>query len=105
MLLDRDVFSGDKPVVAETLASLIIVRIAKQVVMKCPRPPRLANKMTYLIRLSVPKTSHPAAGAIGLPVTFADPAVLAKWRGELIAPLTASIGKIVIACKLQADFV
>ena len=46
MLLDRDVFSGDKPVVPETVARLIVVGIAQQVVMKRPGPAWLANEMT-----------------------------------------------------------
>jgi len=44
MLLDRDVFSGDKPVVPETIARLIVVRIAQQVVMKRPGPAWLAMR-------------------------------------------------------------
>jgi hypothetical protein len=90
MLLDRDVFSGDKPVIAEPISTLVIVSIAKQVVMKRPRPTRLANEMPDLISLSAPEAAHAAAGAISLPVVFADPAVAGEWRGELIAPLAAS---------------
>jgi hypothetical protein len=104
MLLDRDVFSGGKAVIREAVTRLVVVRIAKQVVMKRSRPTRLANKMPDLISLSTPEAAHAAAGAIGLPVVFADVAIVSQWRGELIAPLAASVGKVVIARKLQADF-
>src|SRR6516164_11681317 len=105
MLLDRNIFSGNEAVVSKTVRRLIVVGIAKQVIMKRPRAAWLADKMPHLIRFSIPKTSHPAAGAIGLPFAFADPTVLVKRRGKLISPLTASIVEIVIACKFQTDFV
>jgi hypothetical protein len=72
--------------------------------MKRPRPAWLANEMPHLIRLSILKTSHPTVGAIGLPLAFADPTVLVKRRGKLIAPLTASIGEIVIAVRARDGF-
>ena len=70
MLLDRDVLSRDKPVIAEAVSTFVIVRIAKQVVMKGPRPSGLANQMPDLIRIAAPEAAHTAAGAIGLPVAF-----------------------------------
>ena len=105
MLLDRNVFSRDKPVIAKAVPALVVVRIAEQVVMKRPRPSGLANEMTDLIRIAAPEAPHAAAGAIGLPLAFADPSVVGKRRGEFVAPLAASIGKIVVARELQADFV
>ena len=93
MLLDRDVFSGDKAVIREAVARLIVVRIAKQIVMKGPRPTRFANKMSNLIGPSTPEAPHAAADAIGLPVVFADVAIVGQRRGELVAPLSAPSGK------------
>jgi hypothetical protein len=61
--------------------------------------------MSHLIRLSMPKTPYPAAGTVDPPVAFVDAAVIAKRSGELISAITASLGKIVIARKFQADSV
>ena len=70
--------------------------------MKRPRPSGLANEMTDLTRIAAPKAPHAAAGAIGLPLAFADPSVVGKRRGEFVAPLAASIGKIVVARELHS---
>ena len=91
--------------VPEAVPTFVVVRIAKQIVMKRPEPSGFTNEVPDLIRPSAPEAAHAAAGAIALPVAFADPVVLAKRRRELVAPLAASVGKVVIACKLQADFV
>ena len=75
------------------------------VVMKHPRPAGLANEVPGLICLSAPEPAHAAAGAIGFPVAFADPAIFGERRADFVAPFASSVGKIVIARKLQADFV
>jgi hypothetical protein len=105
MLLDRDVFSGDKAMIPKTVPRLIVVGIAKEVIMKGPRPAWLSNEMPNLIRLSIPKTTHSAAIADGLPLAFVDATILIKRRRELVAPFTASIREIVIACKLKTDLI
>ena len=92
MLLDRDVFSGDKAVTAEAVPALVVVRIAMHVVMKHARPAGLANEVPGLMCLSAQERRTRQRARLDL-------------RAEFVAPFASSIGKIVIVRKLQADFV
>ena len=103
MLFDRDIFAGNKPVIAETVSAFIVVHIAMQVVVKCPGTTGLAYEMSDFVGIPTPEATHPAAVAMGFPLAFTDPPVISKRCSELIAPLATSIGKIWIARKLQAD--
>jgi hypothetical protein len=103
MLLDRDIVSEEKFVVAESIASLLVLWVAVQIVMKGPRSARLADEMSDLVRLVAPETPYPAAVPLDVPLRHENPAFVRQRSDELIASLAASFREIVIASKLQSN--
>jgi len=96
MLLDRDVFPREKPMIAEAVSGLFILGIAEQVVVKRPRSAGLADEMSDLVGVVVPEAAHTAAVPGRLPLGCCNPAIGGEWSDELIASLAAPIWKIVI---------
>src|SRR5512145_2365831 len=103
MLLDRDIFSEDKFMVAESIARLLVLGIAEQIVMKGPGSARLADEMSDLVRLIAPKAPHAAAVPQEVPLRHQNPAFIRQRSNEFITSLAASFGEIVIAREFQAN--
>jgi hypothetical protein len=103
MLLDRDIVSEEKLVVAESIARLLVLGVAEQIVMKGPRSARLADEMSDLVRLVAPETPNVTAVPLDIPLRHENPAFVRQRSDEFIASLAASFWEIVIASKLQAN--
>jgi hypothetical protein len=103
MLLDGDIFSPSKDMVAEAIAGFVIVRIAKEIVMKRPRASRLSDQVTDLIVLSLPETQHTATIPERFPSGMVDLAIVIERRGKLIPACPTAFGKIAIAGQFQTN--
>jgi hypothetical protein len=100
MLLDRDIFAGNEPVIAETVPTFIIFSITTQVIMKCPGTVGFSYEMSDFVNIPTPEAPHPAAVAMSFPLACADPPVIGNRRSEFVTSLATSIGEILIARQL-----
>jgi hypothetical protein len=103
MLLDGDIFSPPKHMVAEAVAGFVIIRIAEEIVMERPRASWLSDQVTDLIVLSLPETHHTATVPVRFPSGMVDVAIVIERRGKLIPACPTALGKIAIAGQFQAN--
>ena len=68
MLADRDVFARCEFVIAEAIASLVVIGVAVDIVVERPVSARLPHKVPDLVGLVLPEAPHAAAVAMLLPL-------------------------------------
>jgi len=90
---------------AESIAGLVIVFIAIDVIVEGPLAAALDDEMTDLIVLVAPESANPTGVFVGFPCCFVDMAVFVERRRKLIAVISAAGRKILIAGKFKSNAV
>jgi hypothetical protein len=104
MLVDRYVLPRDKTVRVESIARLIGLRFAVEVVVKYPPPTLRMHKMTAKIVFASPKPPHLAISPVLSPHLYIDVTLIIERRDKLVPVLAASGRKIMITRKLETYF-
>ena len=85
----------------EAKARLIILP-GSRIVVEGPGAARPVHEVAVLLRTS-PEAAHPALVAFLVPLLGSQVVIVIDWRNEFVAPLAASLGEVMIACKLKTD--
>jgi hypothetical protein len=103
LFADRNIFAQREAMACKSVAALIIVRIAMDIVMESPMAAGLSDEVAALCVFIAPETRRPAFVAMGFPFIGIEQTLGVDGRNEFIAVVAASLRKVMIASQFQAN--